>query len=188
MKAIDTEYKGFRFRSRLEARWAVFMDAMGVKYEYEREAYDLDGLFYLPDFWLPEIKAHLEIKPENPTPIEWEKAERLAKHSKLPVYIMVGQLSCPDADRNWDQEESQATLIITLDDGSVGEDYHYIWCECSTCHRCELQFDGRADRIRCGCKKSDHSDKGYNFDSERLRAAYDKARGARFDPMSRNVA
>lgn len=24
IKAIETEYKGYRFRSRLEARWAVF--------------------------------------------------------------------------------------------------------------------------------------------------------------------
>lgn len=27
IKAIDTYYKGYRFRSRLEARWAVFFDA-----------------------------------------------------------------------------------------------------------------------------------------------------------------
>lgn len=28
VKAIDTVYKGYRFRSRLEARWAVFFDAL----------------------------------------------------------------------------------------------------------------------------------------------------------------
>lgn len=53
MKAIETEYKGYRFRSRLEARWAVFFDACGVEWEYEPEGYDLgDGLYYLPDFLL----------------------------------------------------------------------------------------------------------------------------------------
>lgn len=26
IKAIDTIYKGYKFRSRLEARWAVFFD------------------------------------------------------------------------------------------------------------------------------------------------------------------
>ena len=31
IKAIETVYKGYRFRSRLEARWAVFFDACGVK-------------------------------------------------------------------------------------------------------------------------------------------------------------
>ena len=53
IKAIQTEYRGYLFRSRLEARWAVFFDACGVEYEYEPEGYDLgSGLMYLPDFLL----------------------------------------------------------------------------------------------------------------------------------------
>ena len=39
MKPIETVYKGFKFRSRLEARWAVFFDACGVRWEYEPEGY-----------------------------------------------------------------------------------------------------------------------------------------------------
>lgn len=51
MKAIETVYNGYKFRSRLEARWAVFFDALGVKYEYEPEGLQLDdGTKYLPDF------------------------------------------------------------------------------------------------------------------------------------------
>ena len=51
IKPIETEYKGYRFRSRLEARWAVFFDACGVNWEYEPEGFDLgDGIYYLPDF------------------------------------------------------------------------------------------------------------------------------------------
>lgn len=51
IKAIETEYNGYRFRSRLEARWAVFFDALGVKYEYEPEGFELpSGKRYLPDF------------------------------------------------------------------------------------------------------------------------------------------
>lgn len=41
IKAIETEYKGYRFRSRLEARWAVFFDALGVEWVYEPEGFDL---------------------------------------------------------------------------------------------------------------------------------------------------
>ena len=53
IKAIQTRYNGYLFRSRLEARWAVFFDACGVEWEYEPEGYDLgDGMFYLPDFLL----------------------------------------------------------------------------------------------------------------------------------------
>lgn len=51
IKPIETIYNGNRFRSRLEARWAVFFDALGVEYEYEPEGFQLpDGSFYLPDF------------------------------------------------------------------------------------------------------------------------------------------
>lgn len=53
IKSIETEYNGYRFRSRLEARWAVFFDALHVPYEYEPEGFDLgDGTYYLPDFRL----------------------------------------------------------------------------------------------------------------------------------------
>lgn len=54
IKAIPTRYNGYHFRSRLEARWAVFLDQLGVEYRYEDEGYLLeDGLKYLPDFKLP---------------------------------------------------------------------------------------------------------------------------------------
>ena len=50
-KPIETEYNGYLFRSRLEARWAVFFDALGVDYEYEPEGFKLpSGDCYLPDF------------------------------------------------------------------------------------------------------------------------------------------
>ena len=56
LKAIETEYRGYRFRSRLEARWAVFFDACGVQWEYEPEGYVLDnGQYYLPDFLLHDV-------------------------------------------------------------------------------------------------------------------------------------
>lgn len=51
IKPIETIYNGYRFRSRLEARWAVFFDALGVDYEYEPEGFNLpNGGRYLPDF------------------------------------------------------------------------------------------------------------------------------------------
>ena len=42
MKAIQTQYQGRLFRSRLEARWAVFLDALGVRWQYEPEGFVLD--------------------------------------------------------------------------------------------------------------------------------------------------
>lgn len=61
LKPIQTFYKGYRFRSRLEARWAVFFDACGVKWEYEPEGFDLgNGLYYLPDFLLHGLVGRVE--------------------------------------------------------------------------------------------------------------------------------
>jgi hypothetical protein len=55
MQVFETTFRGCRFRSRLEVRWAVFMHALWVPYVYEPEGYDLgDGLCYAPDFWLPQ--------------------------------------------------------------------------------------------------------------------------------------
>lgn len=66
IKAIETEYKGYRFRSRLEARWAVFFDAMGVKWEYEPEGFEnRNGERYLPDFYLPSFDIWCEVKPSD---------------------------------------------------------------------------------------------------------------------------
>ena len=33
MKSIETTYSGFIFRSRLEARWAVFFDALAIEWQ-----------------------------------------------------------------------------------------------------------------------------------------------------------
>lgn len=57
IKPIQTEYRGYLFRSRLEARWAVFFDACGVDWEYEPEGYDLgNGIHYLLDFLLHNVQ------------------------------------------------------------------------------------------------------------------------------------
>jgi hypothetical protein len=56
------------FRSRREARWAVFLDAAGIRYQYEPRVLTirghLRGLVYswLPDFYLPECEQFAEVK------------------------------------------------------------------------------------------------------------------------------
>jgi hypothetical protein len=37
IRAIETLYRGCRFRSRLEARWAVFFQTLGVPWHYQPE-------------------------------------------------------------------------------------------------------------------------------------------------------
>jgi hypothetical protein len=62
IKPIETHYAGCRFRSRLEARWAVFFDTLGVRWQYEPQGYVVNGRPYLPDFVLPDLNASVEVK------------------------------------------------------------------------------------------------------------------------------
>lgn len=80
MQAIETRYKGYRFRSRLEARWAVFFDALGIEWQYEPEGFILDdGTMYLPDFYLPLFDCYAEVKPRLFSENEYNKCNGLPK-------------------------------------------------------------------------------------------------------------
>lgn len=81
IKAIETKYQGYRFRSRLEARWAVFFDALEISWEYEKEGFVLGEVgYYLPDFWLPDINAWIEIKGQKASEQEIAKCRALKRH------------------------------------------------------------------------------------------------------------
>lgn len=96
IKPIETVYQGYRFRSRLEARWAVFFDAMGVRWEYEKEGYHVPKHgYYLPDFWLPDLLLWYEVKGE----INW--------FSKKTLYTHNGQ------NRTWTYEYSPELELMT---------------------------------------------------------------------------
>jgi len=55
IKAIETRYKGCHFRSRLEARWAVFFDYLDWDWKYEHEGYVI-GPFEETRAWLPDFE------------------------------------------------------------------------------------------------------------------------------------
>lgn len=78
--AIETEYKGYRFRSRLEARWAVFFDAIKLEWDYEVEGFKLsNGERYLPDFWFQSLGCFGEVKPKQFKEKEYKKCSLLDK-------------------------------------------------------------------------------------------------------------
>lgn len=65
IQALPTNYNGITFRSRTEARWAVFFEALGIVWEHEREGFDVSGRWYLPDFHLPQFPLWFEVKPDE---------------------------------------------------------------------------------------------------------------------------
>ena len=94
IKPIETKYKGIKFRSRAEARWAVFFDACGIKWDYEPEGYVVgDNLCYLPDFLIHNVgirgsekdgqtfDLYIEVKGSNK--ITSEEIEKIDKFSAV---------------------------------------------------------------------------------------------------------
>jgi hypothetical protein len=97
IKPIETVYKGYRFRSRLEARWAVFFDECGFDWEYEPEGFDVDGVKYLPDFRLRNVDGrcgyvedgvlYVEVKGE----MDEESLTKIDAFAiPIPVYVVGG--------------------------------------------------------------------------------------------------
>lgn len=130
IKAIDTRYNNHLFRSRLEARYAVFFDELKVKWLYEYEGFELgNNDRYLPDFYLPDYGIYAEIKPIAFNYKEHSKCKRLANLTQRKVIELVGL------------PNNNLTTIIIPSQYSV----------CSKCgHKESYGFDG--NRIYCECK------------------------------------
>lgn len=88
IKPIQTRYKGYNFRSRLEARYAVFFDALGLEWDYEPEGFDLgSGVWYLPDFYLPTLGVYVEIKPNT---AQKHKCNEFRDLTGVPILLCCG--------------------------------------------------------------------------------------------------
>lgn len=90
LKPIATWYAGTKFRSRAEARWAVLFDVLEIRWEYEREGYELSCGWYLPDFWLRDLDCFAEVKGGTD---QWDapalcKAEALCSASRRAVLLL----------------------------------------------------------------------------------------------------
>lgn len=93
MKSIETTYKGYRFRSRLEARTAVLLNESGIPFIYEPEGFAFeDGTTYLPDFYLPDQDAFLECKGIMKEK-DYHKMEMLSKETGKEIVIMYPDMS-----------------------------------------------------------------------------------------------
>lgn len=106
IKAIETQWKGYRFRSRLEARWAVFFERLGWRWEYEPQGFEKDGVKYLPDFQIhptEELSYWVEVKGDP----EWLK---INKNNVDWMHDFDGIL--PDFSDNGDTEAIPNGLLL----------------------------------------------------------------------------
>lgn len=86
-----TSYGGVMFRSRAEARWAVFFDALAWRWAYEPRRFRLpDGTSYLPDFHLADFDAWVEVKGGGSDAAGLMKAIGLHEMTRRPVWLLNG--------------------------------------------------------------------------------------------------
>jgi hypothetical protein len=181
IRPIETVYDGHRFRSRLEARWAVFFNTLRIKYEYEKEGFDLDGTRYLPDFWLPEQKCWIEIKGQTPTTEEYKRCELLADLTRFDVFILFGDIPNPDdLPEQLNEQENFKNMCHWFSTDWLGEGAgiahysHCFWSDCD-CEKLAIRHHNFGGGWCCECSP------GANPLSLRLYGAYLKARQARFE-------
>ena len=176
IKAIETVYDNHKFRSRLEARWAVFFKTLGVKYEYEKEGYEINGCYYLPDFFLPEIPLWVEAKGEGPTYLEILLLSMLADNTKNRGTIVGGIRNYLEEDVYSGDWERYHTAFLDEDIS----DAPYFFCECRYCGAIGFEWSGYGSRINCCTRNKEVGDYATS-QSPRLVEAYRTAIQARFE-------
>jgi hypothetical protein len=147
-------------RSRLEAHVAAKFDVLGIEWSYEPEGYDLDGIWYLPDFWLPKIRTIVEVKGNLVAEDALEKPHRLSAmlfadcqddwSADLPIVVVISE--------PWVRAEGDNDGFFVLTGSSCsdeaaqgvchscGASWFYDHCGTWTCRACH-KGDGRGNNI-----------------------------------------
>ena len=177
IKAIETVYNGYKFRSRLEARWAVFFDAAGVEYEYEPEGFVLpSGKRYLPDFLIHNCteRGPKDLWVEVKGSMSKDDAEKIEEFGKAHPIIVVDQIpKGRTAEELWENMTSRGfnkmmnSSICPFNFMLVDGDYFSFG----------LLANGNGGCALCGADFSYFS----GYDEDLTVYAYNKARQARFE-------
>lgn len=179
IQAIETSYHGCLFRSRLEARWAVFFDALKLNWQYEPEGFKLStGEWYLPDFLLyfkngPPL--WIEIKPTS-HPVD---SFRTFIKDKMEHGAILREIA--------DSRKINDEILggISGDDYEYfhpanGWDKNYQFCMHIQCTAIGFEKLGSSFKMPCECNKltDRHPDRTYHH--PRILEAYEAAKAARF--------
>jgi hypothetical protein len=151
---IPTYYKGTRFRSRLEAKWACFFDLIGWNWEYE--PFDLAG--YIPDFLiLGRAEMTVEVKPYGNVSQLIEVAKETPRAER--DLLVVGCTPLPEDDITDGYGGWQiGAMVEWLPDfpealAVAPADWHLcLRCHAYSCHHNEQSYKSRP----CGHYEGDH--------------------------------
>lgn len=177
IQPIETAYKGYRMRSRLEARWAVFFDDLGFEWQYEPEGYDLgEPGWYLPDFRITggigSKPAFLEIKPQGLPISELRTADQQVRalfHGLQYTHLVALVVGEPYEDKY---------RLSIYDPDFPDVKWFGAFAQCRKCSGLWLVSCNGDIGMSLSCEPGCDSDK-VSAAGDRLSAAYDAARAFR---------
>jgi len=189
IKTTETLYKGRFFRSTLEAKWAVFFDAVGILWEYENKDYETPNGNYLPTFciylrgyenpgWLFEVKPLRTVLIGDksvclPTDPGWFDA---VQASGIPLVVACGIPSGQQVEKWVELTGGLHILGKSMLGGKHADDpedcqyRHNMFGICECC-----------DRIVIGHLNDFAINKQFPMITERVRTALDTAKSASFE-------
>ena len=183
-----TTYGGVSFRSRIEARWAVFFDSLAIAYEYEpiceEVGTDYITLNYLPDFYLEKQDIFIEVKPSEPFDLERRKAAYWCKDIQDIIVLFNLRPPSEKKENGWLFHYPNISKIPIVMKS-------YWWGECPKCGHIDIAE--YAYVTSCGCFGLEYYNDlyereevfGKNYSkrlsrSKRLMSAYSVAMNHRF--------
>ena len=172
MVVREVSYNGYLFRSKAEAKWAFFLDTIGVDYLYESDTFTLTSasgkqVNYFPDFFITDLNCFLEVKLEK-TPLVEEcwKCSQLAKETGMDVVLAFQELGRKDYN----------AYHYTGGTGEVQNGFKLTTCP--FCSRFDFTKNGLCGGMKCEC-----SNRCANLPNDRsikLKTAMDATRKHRF--------
>lgn len=141
--AKPMQWNGWQFRSQAEAYAAMFLTKLGVSFQYEPEAYALDGGEPTrPDFWLPDLNAWLEIKGSDT--FDDRQVRRLSEaQASVTLYVAIAPL--------WVRASNgRNTRNLLVYNRGERVDHRYEFCRCARCRQWTIQYLGYQSRHDCG--------------------------------------
>jgi hypothetical protein len=168
-KPIKTNYNGIDYKSRLEARWQMFFDDIGILAVYEPFLIEKNGVQWVPDFILNngtsnDCRIAIEIKPIVPNDEYIQRLFNLYDPKKGEILILIGRPCVKNTE----------SLIFTSDKNgkSIGKGVNFV--KCSKCGRFTIQAIDDFSYLTC---EAYHPIDGFLHPSE----AAEKATYFRFD-------
>jgi hypothetical protein len=152
LKAIETQYAGHTFRSRLEARWAAFFDILEWHWEYE--PFDLNG--WIPDFQVVgKCPIIFDIKPVTTTSQYEARGFELQNWVITRPDLRTPMCAIGGTSPVTDLERERGPWVSLASPYKKGKWRPAMWVWCHPCQKVRLHAGG--DMVPCGHNGTSHS-------------------------------